>query len=262
MYQSILRIIALTKYYNYSLKTNPLRLFLLITWPLSDLLIWSFTANYIQNTSSYNNFLLPTILCFLSWSILWQSQSETCFPFLQDIYAKSLKNILITPANFVEISLALFIAALSKVIVTILSVALIVFLLFTINVFKINLFMIPYLFNLLLFGLFLGIVSMGLIIRFGPRVDFLTRTLPFYLWPMLCVFYPRSSLPGFFLIGSYLLPPSYIFETIRSSLATNAFDISNLPIIFGLNLLYLILSVLFFRTMLYLSKKNGNLSRI
>jgi ABC-2 type transport system permease protein len=262
MNHSFLRTFALSKYYLYGLKKNPVRLFLLITWPISDLLIWSFTANYIQTNNSANNFLISTIVCFLSWSVLWQIQSEMSYPFLRDIYGKNLRNLIITPINFFEITIALFLSGIAKILISSLAIIVIAYSAFYVNVFIIDPIFVFLFFNILLFGITLGIISISFIVRFGPQLDFLIRTLPFFLWPFMCVYYPRTSLPAPIQTLTYLVPPSYVFENIRNSLQKNPILISDLWKVTGLNLIYLLLSILFLQIMLTQTRKRGNFARM
>jgi ABC-2 type transport system permease protein len=259
---SLNRIITLAKYYLYGLKKNPVRLFLLMTWPVSDLLIWSFTARYIQNSNSAQNFLISTVICFLSWSVLWQIQSEMCYPFLRDVYGKNLRNLIITPINFTEITIGLFLSGIAKVLISSLVVALIAYFAFLVNLLTINPVIIPFLINILLFGVTLGIISISMIVRFGPQLDFLTRTLPFYLWPLMCVYYPRLSLPEPIRSLTYLVPPSYVFENIRATLLKHPIISGDLLKATILNVIYLLIACLILRLMLIQTRKNGSFARI
>jgi len=73
-----------------------------------------------------------------------------------------------------------------------------------------------YLFTLFLFGIALGVFASGLVLRLGPAAEWFIWPIPALLSPFAGVFYPVSTLPAWMQIVSRALPPSYVFEAVRS----------------------------------------------
>jgi ABC-2 type transport system permease protein len=254
------RILILTRYYLFSLKNNRLKLILLLTWSTFDLLVWGFTSSYFQQTNQ-PNLIITTLFSFVIWSLLWQFQSETSHQFLRDVHTKNFTNFIITPLSLKEIIFSLFLSSLVKTILVFSSISIFTYLVFSLNILIISYKFVFYILQLILFGWILGLLTIAIIIGIGKKASFLAKTLAFYLWPFLCVFYPRESLPKIFRIISYLFPPSYVFEQMRSASPAIIFS-KNIIISTLMSLIYLLITSIVLKFMLETAKKNGNLSRI
>jgi ABC-2 type transport system permease protein len=77
------------------------------------------------------------------------------------------------------------------------------------------------------------------------------------LAPFSAVFYPVAVLPRWAQSIAAALPMTYVFEGMRQVLHGGRPPVSDLAISFGLNLLYLALSVLFFGWMFEKSRERG-----
>jgi ABC-2 type transport system permease protein len=76
--------------------------------------------------------------------------------------------------------------------------------------------LIPFLLILFLFGIALGVVGSAMVLRFGPATEWFIWPIPALLAPFAGVFYPLSTLPRGMRWLSRALPPSYVFEGLRS----------------------------------------------
>jgi ABC-2 type transport system permease protein len=72
---------------------------------------------------------------------------------------------------------------------------------------------------LFLFGTALGICACALVLRLGPASEWLVWPIPALLSPFAGVFYPLSTLPAWMQWVARALPPSYVFEDLRASVA-------------------------------------------
>jgi len=84
----------------------------------------------------------------------------------------------------------------------------------------------------------------------------------FLIQPFSAVFYPVSALPSFLQPVAYLIPASYVFEGMRSVVATGSFSSFNLALAFATNAVYLVLSVMFFYYMFARAKRKGSLLKL
>ena len=76
--------------------------------------------------------------------------------------------------------------------------------------------LVPFLLVLFLFGIALGVLASAMVLRLGPASEWLVWPIPALLSPFVGVFYPLSTLPAWMRAVGHLLPPSYVFETMRS----------------------------------------------
>ena len=84
------------------------------------------------------------------------------------------------------------------------------------NIFIIGIGVLPLLLILFIFGIALGLLTTTIILRFGPSAEWIAWPIIAILTPLAGVFYPISVLPGILQTISRFLPPSYVFEGLRS----------------------------------------------
>jgi ABC-2 type transport system permease protein len=118
-----------------------------------------------------------------------------------------------------------------------------------------------FVFNLALFGAWLGVVILGLIFRFGTRIQSLSWGLMILFQPLVASFFPVSMLPPFFQVIAFSLPGTYVFEAARQALGNGAVDWQYAGIALGLNLLYLVVSLVAFDRLFRRSKESGQFAR-
>jgi ABC-2 type transport system permease protein len=104
----------------------------------------------------------------------------------------------------------------------------------------------PFVLVLFLFGIALGIAAVAVVLRLGPAAEWLIWPIPVLLSPLACVFYPRTTLPGWMQRLSELLPPSHVFEAIREIAAGRPGSGGALAAGAGLSVAYIILACWFF----------------
>jgi ABC-2 type transport system permease protein len=118
--------------------------------------------------------------------------------------------------------------------------------LFQFNIFLFGWYLIPFILTLTVLGLWIGFIVMGLVIQYGYRVQSLAWSMIMIIMPFSAVFYPVSILPGWMQSIARFLPSSYVFEGMREVIAKGTMDVNALFIANILNLIYTILSLLFF----------------
>jgi ABC-2 type transport system permease protein len=57
------------------------------------------------------------------------------------------------------------------------------------------------------------------VLRLGPAAEWLIWPIPAVLSPFAGVFYPVATLPRWMQVVSWLLPPSWVFEALRTLIA-------------------------------------------
>src|SRR5512139_2884595 len=95
---------------------------------------------------------------------------------------------------------------------------------------------------LFVFGIAMGFFVSAIIFRVGPSGEWLSWPIPLILSIFSGVYYPISTLPAALQIVAKLMPPCYVFESIRTILSTASFttDLSiNLLVSTSLAVVYL-----------------------
>jgi ABC-2 type transport system permease protein len=72
------------------------------------------------------------------------------------------------------------------------------------------------------------VLGSSIVLRLGPAAEWFVWPIPALVSPFAGVFYPLSTLPGWMQAIAHLLPPSYVFESMRRILAGGTVPISAL----------------------------------
>jgi ABC-2 type transport system permease protein len=119
----------------------------------------------------------------------------------------------------------------------------------------------PFLLILFFTGVALGIVGVALVLRFGPSAEWFIWPLPAVLTPFAGVFYPVSVLPEWMQNVSLILPPSYVFEGLRTIIAGHGVALHPLLVGAGLGAIYIALSYVFFLRVYRRAVRTGLIAR-
>ena len=253
---------ALLLKYAFICSRNTFRAMDVFFWPLMDLLVWGFLTVYLLRVSN----AAPSMITFLIgavifWNILYRAQQVIAVSFLDDVWNRNLLNIFAGPVRLSEYVAATYVTGLvqSLIVLVLLSGAAVLF--YSFNMFSLGLTFGAFFVNLLLMGWAMGLLTTGVIVRFGPPAEALAWAVPFLIQPVSAVFYPVSVLPAFLQPVAKVVPSSYVFEGIRQILAHKTFDASGLVLAFGLNVVYMVLAAFVFRYFFEEARMKGLLAK-
>ena len=235
----------------------------IIYWPFVDLVIWGFITIYLaQFKEALPNFVLFFLGALILWDVLFRAQQGITISFLEEIWSRNLMNLFaspLTPGEFLAATMAL---SVGKVLVVSCVTVLAAFAFYSFNVFVLGLSLIPFVLNLIIVGWCIGVLTTGLIMRYGQEVEVLAWGLVFLFQPISCVFYPMSVLPGWLQAIAMLNPAAHVFEGMRAVIATGVFPTSELAWAVGLNAVYLAALIAWFHLMFAACKEKGLLVRV
>ena len=113
-----------------------------------------------------------------------------------------------------------------------------------------------------IFAFATGIAVIGLIFRFGTRIQALAWGLIAIFQPLSAAYFPVSVLPTGLRYIAYVFPPTLSFEAARYGLLNDhAVNWTLFGISFAENLVYLALCVLFFSMLFRRSRDTGQFAR-
>lgn len=217
-----------------------------------------FLSGSVNSTSAH--YLLLGILL---WEIIRISQYSISVGALWNIWSRNLSNMFITPLSLKEFMVAYMLSATVKASITFIFISLITTALFDFNIFSIGIINLLLIFiNLTIFSWTTGIIILGLIFRFGTRIQALAWGLIFLFQPLTAAFFPVKILPDFLQVVAYTLPPTYVFEAARNALENPLVNWNFAGIAFLQNIIYFFMSIWFFNIMFNKSKDSGQFSRM
>ena len=239
------------------------RLMDIFYWPIFELLLWGFISAFIA-TFNIAGFNAITVLlgAIIFWDLLSQSQRSVSVAFLEEVWEKNFLNLFVTPLTINEFITSSFLLGFTRILMAGSVMAGLAFLLYHFNIFTFGLFLIPFVLNLLVFGWTLGLFSTAIILRFGTSAQVLAFGLITIFQPFSAVFYPVSALPESVHFIAYLIPSTYVFEGMRSVIATGHLSLENFLLAVGTNLIYLLLTFWYFHRMFAVVKEKGILMKL
>ncbi len=219
----------------------------LIYWPVIDTLLWGITGQWLGSASADGARIVTALLTgLLLWNVIWRAQAEVSRNLMDEIWNNNLVNLFSTPLSVIEWLIAVVLLSMVKTSITICLLTPVMFLLYSINVLALGSWMPVFFLGATMTGWWVGFISAGIVLRYGPKVQTVIWTLPGMLLPFSAIYFPVDQLPGWARAASLIVPTSYIFEAMRAVLAGTAVDMGQLAISFGLNALYLGFALWFF----------------
>jgi ABC-2 type transport system permease protein len=260
---SIRRVKALVRRYIYLLRSSGVRLVELIYWPFLQMLTWGFLQKYLAGTTNplaqAAGVLIGSILL---WDILFRSNIGFATTFIEEMWSRNLGNLLTSPLRPYELIIALSVWSVIRLSVSMIPVATAAYFIFGFNLLDLGLPLVAFFAVLVLTSWSLGLISAGVILRYGLGAEELAWSLAFLLLPLCCVYYPASVLPSWLQVVALALPPTHVFEGMRSILLHNTFDPKELWWALSLNAVYLLVGYIVFSRFLASARVNGTLLKL
>lgn len=260
---SLRRMAALVQRYIYLLRSSGVRIVELIYWPFLQMLTWGFLQKYLADTTSPLAHAAGMLIgAVLLWDILFRSKIGFSTTFIEEMWSRNLGNLLISPLRPLELVAALCAWSIIRLSVGMIPVAVAAYAIFGFNLLDLGLPLVAFFAVLVLTSWSLGLISAGVILRYGLGAEELAWSLAFLLLPLACVYYPVSVLPDWLQVIALALPPTHVFEGMRSILLHHTFDVTQLWWAIGLNAIYIVAGYLTFRWFLASARVNGTLVQL
>jgi ABC-2 type transport system permease protein len=257
---SFTRIGAMVRRYWYLLRSSWPRILDLIYWPTVQMLMWGFLQMYVaQNAGFFARAGGVFIGSVLLWDILFRGQLGFSISFLEEMYARNLGNIMISPLRPAEFVVALMIMSLVRLAIGMVPVTLLAIVFFGFNLWALGFALAAFFVNLMLTGWSIGIFVSGLLLRNGMGAESLAWTIMFLFLPLTCVYYPVSVLPHWLQYVAWALPPTYVFEGMRALLIDHVFRADLMIEAFAFNVVLFAAASIAFLLLLRSAREQGSL---
>jgi ABC-2 type transport system permease protein len=221
---SFSRVGAMVRRYWYLLRSSWPRILDLIYWPTVQMLMWGFLQLYVsQNAGFFAKASGVFIGAVLLWDILFRGQLGFSISFLEEMYARNLGNLMMSPLRPVEFITALMIMSVVRLLIGMIPVSLLAIAFFGFNLWSFGFALAAFFVNLILTSWAIGIFVAGLLLRNGMGAESMAWTIMFLFLPLTCVYYPVSVLPVWLQYVAWALPPTYVFEGMRALLIDHVF---------------------------------------
>jgi ABC-2 type transport system permease protein len=241
------------------------KLFALFGFITVELFLWGFITRWMQTFAAgdaKSDFILLILSAFIFWSIFILSQRCFSVSFLEEVWSRNIVNLFASPIKLNELVLGFVLVGVTEALLAFFYIVPVAFLFYALKIWEMGLYIIPFFMNILIFGWGLGVLTIGLVVRFGPSADILAFFIPFLLLPFSAVYYPISIFPLLLQKITFILPTRHMFEGMRTAIAEGIIPFDSLFWATTLNLIYVLLGFLFLHWMLRLARAKGYLSRL
>lgn len=231
----------------YLMRGSPSRILPLFIWIAVDMVMWGFMTRYLNHFATGGFDFVPALLgAVVFWDFFIRIMQGVTITFFEDVWSRNFLNIFATPLSIPEYLCGLVLSSIATSTVAVAVMFILASLIFGLSFSIYGLMLFPFLFVLFIFGIALGVAGSAVVLRLGPASEWFIWPIPALLSPFVGVLYPLSTLPGWMRFFSWLLPPSYVFEGMRSTISGGAITIGAL--LWGgiLALLYLVCAFIFF----------------
>lgn len=256
------RVMAVLLRYGYLLRNSPARVLSLYVWVAVNLVIWGLFTRFLAQEGGLR-FHAVTVL--LGAVVLSDFLSRVAFgvvtTFFEDVWSRNFLNLFASPLSSHEYILGLLLSGCLSSLLGLVAMSAVANLWFDLSPWSYGAALLPCLVILLLSGMALGLLGIGIVLRYGPASEWLVWPIPALITPFAGVFYPIASLPGWMQNVAWALPPSYVFEGLRAVLRDGQADMTELLVGFALSLGYVALAMAWFTRVFRRALQSGLLAR-
>ena len=254
------RINAMILRYWYLLISSWPRLLELIYWPALQIITWGFLQIYISQNAGFfaqaGGILIGAVIL---WDILFRGQLGFSISFLEEMWARNLGNLMMSPLTPIEFLISLMVMSLIRLAIGVIPMTLLAMIFFDFNIYGIGLPLVAFFCNLIFTSWSVGIFVSGLVLRNGLGAESIVWTLMCAIMPLSCIYYPVSVLPYWLQIVAWTLPPTYVFEGMRALLIDHVFRADLMVDALLINVALLIVSFAIFMALLNSARRAGSL---
>ena len=245
----------------YVLRASWPRVLEIVYWPAISMLTWGFTQVWVggQGTGAFTVAASTLLGGVLLWDILVRGGLGFSITFLEEMWAKNIGNLMMSPLTPLEFVLSLAAMSIIRLLIGFLPVTFVAAWLFDFNLWSLGLPLAVFFANLLILAWAVSLVVSGLVLRHGLGAEGLAWTAIFVMMPFSAIFYPVAVLPEAAQYIAWLLPSAYVFEGMRALVIDNIFRADLMLWASGLNLLYCAVAVVLYLRILESARTAGTL---
>ena len=245
------RIGALLRRHFYLLRGSPIRIGEIIYLPTVQMLLWGFVAQFLAQSLAATSASggaagklasqIPALLVagVLLWEVLFRSQVGVALSFLEEIYARNLGHLFVSPVRLWEVVVSLFVMGLARTLLGVGVAAALAFAVHRLSVFDLGLPLLAFFANLMVLGWAFGLIACALVLRYGIAAENFAWGTVFAIAPICGIYYPIATLPAWVQPIAYAIPASHVFEGMRAVATQGVFAWDHFWWATGLNVVYL-----------------------
>jgi len=240
------------------------RLIELVYWPVLQMCIWGFTAQFISSRAGSPLVMAAGLLLagVLLWEVALRSQMGVAVSFLEELWSRNLGHVFVSPLRPTEMVGGLIIVSMLRMLAGVLPAIGLAYLLYAFNLFTLGPVLVLFFANLMVMGWWVALGVVSLILRHGAGAETFAWAVLFGLTPLSAVFYPVTVLPAAIRPLALALPSTHVFEGMRAIVVHGVLIWSELGWAAGLNIVWMAAAILLFAHQFHAARVRGALLSI
>ncbi len=257
------RVGALVLRYLYLYRSSWPRILELVYWPTVQMILWGFMTKFLLTESSFlaqaSGVLISAVLL---WDILYRSQLGVSLIFFEEMYARNLGHLFVSPLRPYEMVLALLSMSFFRTMIGLSGASALAFYFYHFSIFSLGFPLIAFFVNLIVMGWSMGLMIASIVMRWGLGAESLAWVIVFAVAPISGIYYPIHVLPEWLQTVAFLLPSSHVFEGMRAVMIDHEFRTDLLINAALLNVVFLAVGMTVFLSVFRIARKRGLLLNI
>jgi len=237
------------------------RMLELAYWPILQMCIWGFTANFLRARMGNPAIMAGAALLggVLLWEVTLRSQMGMSISFLEEIWSRNLGHVFVSPLRPYEMIVALIAMSIIRMLLGVTPAVLLAWAFYAFNLFALGPVLVLFFINLMIMGWAVALGVVSLILRHGAGAEALAWGVLFGLAPFSAVFYPVSVLPRAVQPVAWALPTTHVFEGMRGILLDGVVRWDHMAAAFCLNIVWLAAGAAIFAWQFHQARVQGAL---
>ncbi len=257
------RVGALVLRYLYLYRNSWPRILELVYWPTVQMILWGFMTKFLLTESSFlaqaSGVLISAVLL---WDILYRSQLGVSLIFFEEMYARNLGHLFVSPLRPYEMVLALLSMSFFRTMIGLSGASALAFYFYHFSIFSLGFPLIAFFVNLIVMGWSMGLMIASIVMRWGLGAESLAWVIVFAVAPISGIYYPIHVLPEWLQTVAFLLPSSHVFEGMRAVMIDHEFRTDLLLNVALINVVFLAVGMTVFLSVFRIARKRGLLLNI
>jgi ABC-2 type transport system permease protein len=254
------KAVLLQEYY---FASNSLEIALdVFVFSIINVILIGFAVNYLAGVNSHAEVAQSVLIGIIFWEVIRITQYSISVSTMWNVWSRNLSNMFIAPLKTSEYLLAHIISAVLKATMIFVFSLLVARYIFHVNILALGLPVVLFsFFNMVIFAVAIALILIGLVFKYGVKIQAFTWGSIYIVQPLCGVFFPVSVLPSFLQTVARFIPISYVFEWLRALHTGAAFSRSSVAAAFMCNILFVLIGCYVFSRLLNSSKRSGQLVR-
>jgi ABC-2 type transport system permease protein len=256
------RILAVMHRHFIVLKRSPHRWFEISFWPTMDVVLWGSLGVFVASQSPDNRASTPYLLggITLFWTFT-QAQFSIALGVNEETWTRNILNVFTTPITELDYLIGVALFGLLKLALCLAALTVATGLLFSFSLATVGWAAVPIIVLLVVNGWALGLIGVGLVLRFGQSAEILIWGVNYMLLAFSGVVFPTDAMPRGLGAVAGALPTTRLFAALRRVLDGNGIDWGSFGLAAIASFVFLALAALFANRLLGVFRHRGFVTR-